>query len=68
MSVHSVVHMQVPSLSEVTQGNVEQHLEWIYNEIPIFRLLGETVLVEKEKLVDNQLGFINNTLYGSSTN
>ena len=68
MSVYSVVHLQVPSLSEVTRGNVEQHLEWIYNEIPIFRLLGKTVLVEKEKLVDNQLGFINNTLYGSSTN
>ena len=58
----------MPSLSEVTQGNVEQHLEWIYNEIPIFRLLGKMVLVEKEKLVDNQLGFINNTLCGSSTN
>ena len=68
MSVYSVVRLQVPSLSEVTQGNVEQHLEWIYNEIPIFRLLGKTVLVEKEKLVDNRLGFINNTLYGSSTN
>ena len=68
MSLYSVVYLQVPSLSEVTQGNVEQHLEWIYNEIPIFRLLGKTVLVEKEKLVDNWLGFINNTLYGSSTN
>ena len=53
MSVYSDVHLQVPSLSEVTQGKTEQHLEWIYNEIPIFRLLGKTVLVEKEKLVGN---------------
>ena len=53
VSVYSDVHLQVPSLSEVTQGKTEQHLEWIYNEIPIFRLLGKTVLVEKEKLVGN---------------
>ena len=45
--------MQVPSLSEVTKGNAEQHLEWICNEIPIFKLLGKPVIVEKEKLVDN---------------
>ena len=45
--------MQVPSLSEVTQGKAEEHLEWIYNEIPIFRLLGKTVPIEKEKLVGN---------------
>ena len=43
------VILQVPSLSEVNQENVEQHLEWIYNKIPIFRLLGRSVLVEKER-------------------
>ena len=43
--------LQVPSLYEVTQENAKQHLEWIHNEIPIFRLLGMPVLVEKEMLV-----------------
>ena len=41
------VILQVPSLSEVNQENVEQHLDWIYNKIPIFRLLGKSHLVEK---------------------
>ena len=43
--------LQVPSLCEVTQENAEQHLEWIHNEIPIFRLLGKPLLVQKEMLV-----------------
>ena len=41
--------LQVPSLSEVNQKNAEQHLEWICNKIPIFRLLGRPVLVKKER-------------------
>ena len=44
------VILQVPSLSEVHQEDVEQHLEWIYNKIPIFRLLGRSFSVEKERL------------------
>ena len=41
--------LQVPSLSEVAPENAGQHLEWICNEIPIFGLLGNSVLIEKEK-------------------
>ena len=43
------VILQVPSLSEVNQENAEQHLEWICNKIPIFKLLGRPVLVKKER-------------------
>ena len=43
------VILQVPSLGEEPSNNAKQHLEWIYNNIPIFRLLGKSVLIEKER-------------------
>lgn len=41
----------MPSLSKVSQGNVEEHLRWIYEQVPVFRLLGKSVLIN-QKLVN----------------
>jgi len=43
----------VPSLSEVHQEDAKQHLEWIYDKIPILRLLGKAVPIRKERLDGN---------------
>ena len=52
-----VILLQVPSLSEVIQENVGEHLEWIYNKIPIFKLLGKSVLIQKERLAANYIRY-----------
>lgn len=50
---HSFDHInlctQVPSFTEVAQGNAKQHLKWIQDEIPIFKILGLPFLVEKTR-------------------
>lgn len=48
-----IMLMQVPSLAEVSQEDVEQHLKWIQDGIPVFKLIGKPVLIGKTKLVYN---------------